>query len=469
MTALDFKARATRAIHDPQLAAALARAKGHFASGRAAAIARTPDFELLRDRAAAIRRRSIASMADLLERFEAQATAAGAVVHWAADAAEACAIATRICHENGVKRVIKSKSMATEEIHLNAHLAKAGIEPIETDLGEYIIQLRGEPPSHIIGPALHLSKDQVADTFRSHHTELDPTRDLNERPALVREARVKLREAFLTADAGITGANMLIAETGSIVLVSNEGNIDLTAAAPRLHIAVAGIEKVVETWDDAGIILRVLARSATGQDMSSYVTCLTGPAPEGEVGPRQSHIILLDNGRSALAAGNKAQMLACIRCGACLNHCPVYATIGGHAYGSVLSGPMGAVLTPAIDGLKAHADLPNASSFCGRCEEVCPVRIPLPMLLRHWREDAFAAHIPRRGERWGLKLWTAIATRPLAYRLALSASGIGLRMLARFQRGRVRSLPLLGKGFTATRDIAPPKGGSFQSRWQGTR
>ncbi|MCC6917796.1 MAG: lactate utilization protein [Alphaproteobacteria bacterium] len=468
MTALDFKGRAARAMHDPQLSAALLRVKSHFVTGRNMAAARFADFETLRDRAAAIRRRSIARMPDLLERFEASAEAAGAKVHWAADAAEARSIALGILKAAGAKTALKSKSMVTEEIELNAYLEAAGIQPIETDLGEYIVQLRGEKPSHIIAPAIHLSKQDVADTFRSHHTDLDPERDLSQRNTLVREARVKLRAAFLSADAGITGANMLVAETGSIVLVSNEGNIDLTATAPRLHVALVGIEKVVETWDEAGTILRVLARSATGQDMSSYVTCLTGVAGEGETGPKESHIILLDNGRSAVRDTDRREILACIRCGACLNHCPVYASIGGHAYGSIYPGPMGSVLSPAIDGLKAHADLPNASTLCGRCEEVCPVRIPLPKLLRHWREDGFARHLPPRGERVGLGLWSWMAGRPLAYGLSQRLARLGLRTLAWMQGGRVRRLPVV-KGFTATRTIAPPKGGSFQARWKGPR
>ncbi len=469
MTTLDFKSRARAAMNDAKLAPALARMKSHFQLGRAAAAARFPDFEELRDRAAAIRRRAIALMPGLLERFEANAMAAGATVHWAADAAEATAIAARLCRENGVKRAIKSKSMATEEIRLNEHLAAAGVEPIETDLGEYIIQLRGERPSHIIAPAIHLSKEDVAQTFHRAHTDLAPERDITERTALVREARIKLREAFLTADAGITGGNMLIAETGTILLVSNEGNIDLTATAPRLHIAVVGIDKIVESWDDAGIVLRVLARSATGQDMSSYVTCLTGAAGDGEEGPRQSHIILLDNGRSALHASNKAEMLACIRCGACLNHCPIYAATGGHAYGGVYPGPMGSVLTPQFDGLAGNADLPGASTFCGRCEAVCPVRIPLPMLLRHWREDAFAAHIAPRGERWGLGLWRWAGRAPWRYRLATRLASWGLRFTGWLQRGRIRRLPLAGGNFTSSRDLTPPAGGTFQSRWKGQR
>ena len=469
MTALDFKSRAHAAMNDAKLAPALKRMKSHFQTGRAMAAARFPEFEMLRDRAAAIRRRSIALMPDLLERFEANATAAGMQVHWAADAAEACAIAARICKAAGVKHAIKSKSMATEEIHLNAHLAREGIEPIETDLGEYIIQLRGERPSHIIAPAIHLSKEDVAETFRAAHADLPPDRDTTSRPALVREARIKLREAFLSADAGITGANMLIAETGTVLLVSNEGNIDLTGTAPRLHIAIAGIDKIVENWDDAGIVLRVLARSATGQDMSSYVTALTGTAIEGEAGPREAHIILLDNGRSALRASNKAEMLACIRCGACLNHCPIYAATGGHAYGGTYSGPMGAVLTPLFDGLRENADLPSASTFCGRCEAVCPVRIPLPMLLRHWREDAFTAGLPPRGERWGLGLWRWAGRAPWRYRLATRLASWGIRTIGWLQRGRVKRLPLAGGNFTATRDLPPPTGTTFQARWKGKR
>lgn len=469
MTTLDFKARAHKAMNDAKLAPALKRMKSHFQMGRAIAAQRFPEFEDMRDRAAAIRRRAIALMPELLERFEANATAAGMQVHWAADAAEACAIAARICRDNGVRRAIKSKSMATEEIHLNAHLAREGIEAIETDLGEYIIQLRGERPSHIIAPAIHLSKEDVAETFRAAHRDLPSERDTTSRPALVREARIKLREAFLSADAGITGANMLIAETGTVLLVSNEGNIDLTGAAPRLHIAIAGLDKIVESWDDAGIVLRVLARSATGQDMSSYVTALTGVAAEGEAGPGQAHVILLDNGRSAMRASARAEMLACIRCGACLNHCPVYAATGGHAYGGTYSGPMGAVLTPLFDGLGENADLPAASTLCGRCEAVCPVRIPLPMLLRHWREDAFAAALPPRGERWGLGLWRWAGRAPWRYRLATRLASWGLRATAWMQKGAIRRLPLAGGNFTATRDLSPPSGGTFQSRWTGKR
>ena len=298
-----------------------------------------------------------------------------------------------ICRAVGAKTVTKGKSMIGEEIALNDHLEANGITPVETDLGEYIIQLRHEPPSHIIAPAIHLMKEQVAETFRAAHTDLDPARPLDRgaRSCATRRARV-LRPQFLAADVGITGANFLIAETGSSIIVTNEGNGDLTQTLPRVHIVLASIEKIVPTLEDAATLLRLLARSATGQEFSSYTTFSTGPRRPGDLdGPEQYHVVLLDNGRSAMLGSEFQEMLRCIRCAACLNHCPVYAAVGGHAYGWVYPGPMGAVLTPALIGVDEAGHLPNASTFCGRCESVCPVKIPLPKMMRHWREREFAA------------------------------------------------------------------------------
>ena len=339
----------------------------------------------------------------------------------------------------GARTVAKSKSMVAEEIALNEHLEAAGIAPIETDLGEYIIQLRHEPPSHIIAPAVHLTKDQVADTFLEHHSKLGFTKRLTERNDLVAEARYVLRQKFLDADVGLTGANFLVAETGSSLLVTNEGNADLSNTLPRMHIVLASIEKVIPTLEDAAVLLRVLARSATGQESSAYTTLNTGPKRPGDLdGPEHYHVVILDNGRSAVLGTEMQDMLRCIRCGACMNHCPVYGAIGGHAYGWVYPGPIGAVLTPQLIGVEEAGNLPNASTFCGRCESVCPVRIPLPSLMRHWREREFERHLQPRAVRQGLALWSFVARRPRLYR---RLTGLANRVLALFGRaeGRYRT------------------------------
>jgi len=354
--------------------------------------------------------------------------------------------------------------MVAEEIALNEHLEANGITPVETDLGEYIIQLRHEPPSHIIAPAIHLMKEQVADAFRGAHTELDPARPLTDPRALCDEARTVLRPRFLAADVGITGANFIIAETGSSIIVTNEGNGDLTQILPRVHIVVTGIEKIVPTLEDAATLLRLLARSATGQEFSSYTTISTGPRRAGDLdGPEEYHVVLVDNGRSAMLGGEFQDMLRCLRCAACLNHCPVYAAVGGHAYGWVYPGPMGAVLTPALVGVGEAGHLPNASTFCGRCESVCPVKIPLPKMMRHWREREFSWRLSPPVYRSGLKLWAWVAQRPALYH---ALAGVASRLLgwAGLHRGRFRSLPL-AQGWTAARDLPAPQGRSFQSLW----
>jgi L-lactate dehydrogenase complex protein LldF len=354
--------------------------------------------------------------------------------------------------------------MVAEEIALNDHLEKNGITPVETDLGEYIIQLRHEPPSHIIAPAIHLMKEQVADTFRQAHRDLDPDRPLVEPRELCEEARSVLRPRFLAADVGITGANFLVAETGSSIIVTNEGNGDLTQTLPRIHIVVTGIEKVVPTLEDAATLLRLLARSATGQEFSSYTTLSTGPRRDGDLdGPEQYHVVLVDNGRSALIGGEFQDMLRCLRCSACLNHCPVYAAVGGHAYGWVYPGPMGAVLTPALVGVGEAGHLPNASTFCGRCESVCPVKIPLPKMMRHWREREFATRLSPPAYRTGIRLWGKLASRPALYHALAGAAG---RLLgwAGGGRGRFRTLPLAA-GWTRVRDLPAPQGRTFRCLW----
>lgn len=357
--------------------------------------------------------------------------------------------------------VTKGKSMVSEEVGLNAALEEAGLEVVETDLGEYILQIRKEPPSHIIAPALHLSKEQVADDFRRLHTHLPADRPLSEPADILTEARVLLRDKFLKADVGITGANFLIAETGGTVIVTNEGNGDLTQTLPRTHIVLTSIEKVVPTLEDASTLLRLLARSATGQEFSTYTTFSTGPRRPGDPdGPDAFHVVLVDNGRSALLGTEMQEVLRCIRCGACMNHCPVYHAVGGHAYGWVYPGPIGAVVDPAILGIAEAGHLPNASTFCGKCESVCPVRIPLPKLMRHWREEEFKAGLQPAGMRRGLGIWAWFARRPALYaagaRVAMAALG-----LAGQARGRFASLPLAG-GWTSQRDLPAPQGRTFQ-------
>ncbi|MEN3974240.1 LutB/LldF family L-lactate oxidation iron-sulfur protein [Emcibacter sp. SYSU 3D8] len=460
-----FVEKARAALDDATLQHALKHIKHGFVEARANAAARLPDFEAMRDRARDVKAHTIAHLADYLEQFEANVTARGGKVHWARDAREARAIIHGICRAAGARTVTKSKSMVTEEIELNPYLEEHSIEPIETDLGEYIIQLRGEKPSHIIAPVIHLSKDQVADTFHEHHGRHGFHTRLTERSGMVREARSILRQRFVKADVGITGANFLVAETGSAVVVTNEGNADLTASLPDTHIVVTGIEKLVPTLDDCHLMLRLLPRSATGQDITAYVSFFTGPKRTDDLsGPSSFHVVLLDNGRSDMMGTEFEEMLRCIRCGACLNHCPVYSNIGGHAYGSVYPGPMGAVLTPSLAGIDKAGHLPNASSFCGRCEAVCPVRIPLPKLMRHWREREFERHLSPSGTRWGLRAWSMIAASPRLYRSMQWTASRFLRLIA--SNGWIRRLPLAGAGWTGERDMHAPAGNSFQHQWR---
>src|SRR6266702_5797859 len=463
-TSHSFPANVRVGLADPVLQRALGLARTGFPLRRQQAIERLPEFEVLREEGRAIKDHTLAHLDFYLELYEKNVIAAGGRVHWARNAAEARAAVLDICRAAGAKIVSRGKSMVAEEIELNDHLEANGITPVETDLGEYIIQLRHEPPSHIIAPAIHLMKEQVADAFRAAHTDLDPARALEEPRALCAEARTILRPQFLAADVGITGANFLVAETGSSIIVTNEGNGDLTQTLPRVHIVMTSLEKLVPTLEDAATMLRLLARSATGQEFSSYTTMSTGPRrPEDIDGPEQYHVVLLDNGRSALLGGEFQDMLRCVRCSACMNHCPVYAAVGGHAYGWVYPGPMGAVLTPALVGLHEAGHLPNASTFCGRCEEVCPMKIPLPKMMRHWREREYEAKLSPATYRYGLALWAFFVQRPeLYHRLA----AIGMRVLGAFGRGRgrFRSLPLAG-GWTGVRDMPAPQGRSFHSLW----
>jgi L-lactate dehydrogenase complex protein LldF len=459
-----FKDNVRDALADTRLQRALPHAR-NFIATRAAAVARLPEFDALRDSARAIKDHTLAHLDLYLEAYERKVAETGGHVHYARDAGEAIALILDLCKARGAKMVAKGKSMVSEEIALNAALERAGIAAVETDLGEYIIQLRGEAPSHIIAPAIHVTRDDVEADFRRFHRDLPPDRDLAQPEQLLAEARAILRDKFLSADIGLTGANFLVAETGSSILVTNEGNGDLAQTLPKVHIVLASLDKLVPTLNDAAQILRLLARSATGQDMSVYTTLTTGPRRASDPdGPEEYHVVLLDNGRSAMLGGQFADMLRCIRCGACMNHCPVYHAVGGHAYGWVYPGPMGAVLTPSLIGVEQGGQLPNASTFCGRCEAVCPMHIPLPNMMRHWREREFERHLTPKTVRAGLGFWAFFATRPALYRLATDVAMRALHLLGR-SRGRFASLPLAG-GWTRYRDLAAPQGATFQARWR---
>lgn len=437
---IDFNANADKALADPVLQSALAHVRSRFIDKRKKAIAALPEFEALRDYAKAIKDHTLSHLGHYLDEFQTQAQASGAKVHRASDRRAAQAIILDICKKHNARLVTKGKSMVGEEIQVNKALEEAGIRPIETDLGEYIVQLRKERPSHLIAPAVHVPKREVEKIFRATHTHLSPLRDLTAPESLLAEARLLLREQFLKADIGITGANFLIAETGSMVLVTNEGNGDLTHSLPRVHIVLASIEKIVPRLKDAAALLRLLARSATGQEMSVYTSFVTGPKRATDAdGPQEMHIIVLDNGRSELLGTEFQDILRCIKCGACLNHCPIYHAVGGHAYESVYAGPIGAALSPVLMGLEATADLPEASSLCGRCEEVCPVRIPLPSLLRKWRNHAKGKR--PFTERLVFRLWAWTALRPTLYRLLLAGMSRLLALLAG-RKQRIRYLPM---------------------------
>ncbi len=459
-----FKDNARAALANAGLQKALGLSKTSFVVRRAAAVAALPEFEALRDTGRDIKNHTLANLDFYLETYADAVERSGGHVHWCSTAADACDAVLAICRQADARTVTKGKSMIAEEIGINVHLEQAGIAPIETDLGEYIIQLRHETPSHIIAPAFHLNREDWETQFRASHTDLPADRVFAERRDILTEARTRLRAKFLAADVGITGANFLIAETGSSVIVTNEGNGDLTQTLPRVHIVLASIEKIVPTLEDATSLLRLLARSATGQDCSVYTTFSTGGRRPGDLdGPEEYHVVLLDNGRSGMIGTEFQDMLRCIRCAACMNHCPVYGAVGGHAYGWVYPGPMGSVLTPSLIGVDQAGHLPNASTFCGKCESVCPMKIPLPKMMRHWREREFERHLTPRAIRANLGIWAWFARRPALYRLATRAASAGLGLLGR-RRGRFTSLPLAG-GWTAGRDLPAPEGDTFFARY----
>ncbi len=447
LTASDFSARAAENLARPFQRGAVARATDHAAAELRARFAEV-DHEALRRQGEAIRRHAIANLPTYLEQWIDRAEERGTIVHYAADAVEARAIAARICEEEELRSVVKSKSMASEEVLLNHALESAGVAVVETDLGEFVVQAMGDRPSHVIAPILHRTRGEIHTLFSEMAGET-----LDEDPAaLTAFARERLRHAFLHADGGVSGGNFLVAETGEVVLLTNEGNGRLTTSVPRVHIALVGIEKLVPRRRDLSVLVPLAAGHGTGQLVTTYVSAVGGARRPGEPdGPERMHVILLDAGRSALLGGSFEDALLCIRCGACQNVCPVYRQVGGHAYGWVYGGPIGAVLTPLFRGQADGGELSQATTLCGACDDVCPVRIPLHDLLlglRRSRADEGAA--PRR-ERLAFAAWGVLWSRPALYRLSTSVARAGLDLVA--QDGVVRRrLPGLRR-WTAERDL----------------
>jgi L-lactate dehydrogenase complex protein LldF len=446
------------------LQAAIYSGTGRLAEKRAVAVGpeSLPDFQELRTQANLLKRHTIENLDRYLEQFEAAVEANGGKVIYAHDGAEVVAFLLELARKKSAHLIVKSKSMTSEEIDLDEHLEQAGIEAVETDLGEYIIQLAGERPYHIVAPALHKTRYEVADLFTA---KLGIPREI-EIEKQTRIARSVLRQKFLAADIGVSGANFLVADSGAVVLIENEGNIRLTTSAPKVHVAIAGIEKLIPRAQDLAVFLKLLGRSATGQPLSVYTSFLSGPRRESEPdGPDEFYVVLLDNGRTRLLADEKKrESLYCIRCGACLNHCPVFRKIGGHAYPWVYSGPIGAVLTPQYRGLHQEPWLPFASSLCGACGEVCPVKIDLPGMLLALRSDTVQARASQgqgRLERLAWRAWAWVMRHPAIYEM------LGM-MGAEALDGGVPPLLKVGplRAWLSQRDLAPPPAASFRQLWR---
>jgi L-lactate dehydrogenase complex protein LldF len=417
---IPFRANARKAISNGPLRATMRNITDTFSQKRTQAVAQVP-FEAWRDLASAVRVQVLDNLQDYIHRFSSNATSAGAKVHRAEDAESAHEIVASILKDHAAIKVVKSKSMVSEEIHLNDYLQHEGISVVETDLGEYIIQIAGEGPSHIIVPAIHKDRRQIGELFArklgSDHTE-DPD-------ALTKIARKRLRKEFLSAQAGISGANFAVADSGSIVMVTNEGNGRMVTTLPPLHIAVLSIEKMIPSLKDLPLFIRLLPRSATGQVLTSYTSVITGTRKPGEAtGAHELHIVLVDNGRSRILDGDYREMLKCIRCGACLNVCPIYRMVGGHAYGSTYPGPMGIILTALLEGMEEAHPLLDATTLCGACVEVCPVKVPLVALLRRLREQRVQGSLVPWMERVGMASFGSVVQSPLLFHLGQTAGRV---------------------------------------------
>jgi L-lactate dehydrogenase complex protein LldF len=464
----DHKIRKTLA--DANLELAIYTATGRLAGARREVVSAEalPEYQELRTRANAIKRHTLENLDYYLEEFAANVEAHGGKVVWCDDGAAATDFVLKLARERGANLIVKSKSMTGEEIDFNEHAGREGVEAVETDLGEFIVQLAGERPYHIVAPSLHMTRYQVADLFERR---LDAPREIViEKQTLI--ARAVLRQKFLAAGIGVSGANFLIADSGAVTLVENEGNIRLTTSAPRIHIAIAGIEKMIPRAQDLAVFLKLLARSSTGQRLTSYTSFLSGPRREGEIdGPEEFYVLLLDNGRTRLLADeSKRESLYCIRCGACLNTCPVYRKIGGHAFPWVYSGPIGAIITPQFKGIGHEPALPFASSLCGACAEVCPVKIDIPRILLELRAEEKRHEQSTGGgslERWGFKAWAWLMRHPRLYEIAGWMAGAVLPA----ENGWIRRAPgLTGFGplgaWLSQRDLPPPAPKSFHRMWR---
>ncbi len=457
-----FVQSATVAIHDITLQTALDRGTTHALNGRLSAMGELPNAYDLRQQGRGSRLRALHSLPDLLEQLEGNLQARGANVLWATDGQDCNDLILEIARRHDVHLVVKGKSMVTEETHLNDALEHAGLEVVETDLGEFIAQMSHEAPSHIIMPIVHKTREQVSELFvRELH--IKPTDDP---AALTAAAREYMRPRFLKADMGITGCNFAIAETGTLCIVTNEGNGRMCSSVPRVHVITVGIEKVIESVEDFGTLLQILTRSATGQRLSSYVHLINGPArPDDPDGPEYLYVILIDNGRSRIHATKYAEALACIRCGACLNVCPVYRNVGGHAYGWVYAGPIGAVVTPLMVGIHNAAPLPHASSLCGACQEACPVEIRIPDMLLKLRADLVEQGDADPVITWGIKGWE-LAMRSSQLFEAGGAAARTATHLAANGDDMLHSLPGPLGNWTRNRDFPPFASKSFHQLWR---
>ncbi|MBE2184583.1 MAG: iron-sulfur cluster-binding protein [Anaerolineae bacterium] len=469
LTANHFQDTAVVALHDIDLQTALARGTGNADSRRRAVIHELVHAQTLRQQGRGSRLRALHDLPELLEKLEANITANGGHVLWAQNAEEANRHVLDICAKHHLKRGVKSKSMVTEEINLLPALEKAGIEMVETDLGEYIIQISEDHPSHIIMPVMHKTKEQIRNIFMEKLAM--PYTD--EAADMTRFVRAELRQKYIEADFGMSGGNFLIAETGTVVIVTNEGNGRLSTSVPKVHIAVVGIEKVIPTWEDFATLVQMLPRSATGQRMTVYVNMFNGPAREGEPdGPEDFYLVLLDNGRSDIYASEYSEALACIRCGACLNVCPVYQNVGGHSYGWVYPGPIGAVVTPLLKGIENAEPLPFASSLCGACKQACPVDINIPDMLLSLRHDL--EHVQEPAYKLGMKAYAFGFSHPLLYEMGGKAASVGSAVLSQIEgeadEHKITDLPLpILHGWTDTRDFPTFAPQSFHDWWRKNR
>jgi L-lactate dehydrogenase complex protein LldF len=458
---MTFHARVESALVDPSLKIAIGRTTGTAERKRAAALADFPEFDIARELGTRIKDHVVSNLDHYLLEFERNALASGAKVHWASTSAEASKIVVALCRSAGAKRITRSKSMLGEEIGLPHALDKAGFERVETDLAEHIVQLGGDTPSHIVWPAMHRTREQVSEMFHKAHRAPHQEETIE---AMVESARRELRDKFLTSDVAISGANFLVADTGATCTVTNEGNAELTTTPPRVHIVTAGIEKLVPSTAHAFAMLRLLVRSATGGDVTQYTTFHCGPKQAGDVdGPEEFHIVLVDNGRTRMLKEGLRDMLRCIRCGACMNHCVVFRQIGGHAYGGVYPGPMGAVLTPVFDGLDESRDLPHACTMNGRCQEVCPVNIPLPTLMRGWRERSWREGLEPATVRGGIWAFGFFASRPVLFHWASSIAVHAMRLFK--HKGILRGMPFMG-AWTKYRDFPAPASQTFMAMYK---